>query len=183
MPLSTSLFLTSCPQSRVSSFMPQYAVPVSSLLHVVQIPYLEVSPDPLLFSTKLFVPWVRPYVVALSVQRLSCQVDNPRIGIQFPAGATCTFFTAFIPTLKPTQHFIQWATGVKRLGRESDHLTPSSAEKFMPCSLMKLRGKLRLRVRALACCFLCFHPAARVSTEYWGIGVTFARICRTSLFT
>jgi hypothetical protein len=161
-PLSTSLLLNF--PSTVSS--PRVC---GSRLHFT---YLA----PLLTQASIFVPWVRPYMVSLSVQGLSYEVDNQGIGIQFPTEATDYFFTAFSPTLEPTQQFIQWVTGVKRLGRESDHSPPSNAENFMSCCLMKHKGRLTSGVRALACCFLCFHPAARGSTEYWGIGVTSSRI-------
>jgi hypothetical protein len=48
-------------------------------------------------------------------------------------GSILLYFTASRPTSGPTHSHIQWATsafsmGIKRLGREADHLPPSSAE-------------------------------------------------------
>jgi hypothetical protein len=55
------------------------------------------------------------------------------IGIQFPARAGIFLFSALRPALGSTQPPIEWvpgafSPGVRRLGREADHIPPSSAD-------------------------------------------------------
>jgi hypothetical protein len=79
----------------------------------------------------LRAPWSRHRSVC---KRLLYRLDDGRIKVTFPAGATNFLFsTTYRPVLGPTQSLIQWvpwtlSPEIKRLGGETDHSLPSSAE-------------------------------------------------------
>jgi len=67
----------------------------------------------------------------MNFKTVNTGLDDQCSRVQFPGGAGN--FTTSIMALGPTQPPIQWepgalCLGVKQLGREADHLPPSSAE-------------------------------------------------------